>query len=331
MRIPKPILRAGLAGMRRIFESDHVPLAVQRRTVDLISGASPMPDGTTHRATVIAGVPCEIVTPPGARPGSVMLYSHGGGYALGSARGYRSLAANLAQASGTTAVVPDYRLAPEHPGPAALDDIIGVYRALTEGEHARVGDDSHARHGGGAQARLANGLPRAEEVIIAGDSAGGGLTLALAQTIRDNDLDRPMAVVLICPWLDLSLDAAGARPAGRDPLITAELATKWCVPYIGQLASDDPRVSPLHGGLEDLPPIVMHSAGDDPLRHDALALGAAHRDIYPDSGQLTHRLFPRLWHDFHLQAGFVPEADNAIADLGSRLHALRAQIQERPK
>lgn len=323
MRIPKPILRAGLAAMRRIFESDHVPLAVQRRTVDLISGASPMPAGTTHRATVIAGVPCEIVTPPGVRPGSVMLYSHGGGYALGSARGYRSLAANLAHASGTIAVVPHYRLAPEHPGPAALDDIIAVYRALTEDEHARLGNSERAS--------LGNGLPRAEEVIIAGDSAGGGLTLALAQTIRDNDLVRPIAVALICPWLDLSLDAAGARPAGRDPLITAELATKWCVPYIGELASDDPRVSPLHGGPEDLPPIVMHSAGDDPLRHDALALEAAHRDIHPDSGQLTHRLFPRLWHDFHLQAGFVPEADTAIADLGSRLQALRAQTQERPR
>jgi acetyl esterase/lipase len=221
----------------------------------------------------------------------VLIYLHGGAYAVGSARGYRGLVARLAAAAGMTALVPDYSRSPEAPYPVALAEMVAVYTRL-----------------------LDDGLGP-ETIVIAGDSAGGALTLALAMTLRDRGIAAPAAIGLICPWADLAKDVDGRRPAARDPLITPSMAAEWAPRYVGE---HDPRlatVSPVYGDMAGLPPIVMHSAGDDPLRIDAdkieTALGA--------TGSLDHRRFDDLWHVFHLQADVLAEADEAIAELGEKL------------
>ncbi len=106
-------------------------------------------------------------------------------------------------------------------------------------------------------------------IAVAGDSAGGGLTLALAQRIRETSLSAPAALGSICPWLDLVVDQTAARSPGKDPIIIPSLITEWCEFYVGTCDAADPRISPLRGDLASLPPIVMHSAGDDLLAVDA--------------------------------------------------------------
>ncbi len=299
MKIPPAVLRVGLRLLRTVFTSGRMSMAGKRRVVDLIAGASKVPAGVTAKSESLAGVAVERLSPRIGRPDAAILFLHGGGYASGSARGYRGFAGALAAAAGMQTIFADYRLATEHPFPAALDDALGVYRAL---------------------------LDQVGTVVVAGDSAGGGLTLALAQRIRDMSLPVPAALGLICPWLDLALDQAAARPPGRDPLIIPSLTAEWCTFYAGQHDAHDPGISPIHGDLTSLPPIVMHSAGDDPLSADAdqlermLASGSA-------ASPLIHRRFTKRWHDFHLQVGFLSDADDAVALFGTQLAGLIAQPQ----
>ncbi|HTM84705.1 MAG TPA: alpha/beta hydrolase fold domain-containing protein, partial [Mycobacterium sp.] len=235
--------------------------------MDFIAGASKLPAGVVAEADSLGGVPVERVTPPDARPDAAILFLHGGGYASGSAPGYRGFAGAVAAAAGMQIVVADYRLAPDHPFPAALDDALAAYRALAD----LVGT-----------------------IAVAGDSAGGGLTLALAQRIQDLSLPAPVALGLISPWLDLALDQAAARPPAKDPLIIPSLIAEWCTFYAGTRDAREPGISPLHGDLAALPPIVMHSAGDDPLAIDADNL---EREIARQSaaGVLIHRRFTKRW------------------------------------
>lgn len=297
MKIPPAVLRVGLRSVRTVFTSGRLSMAGKRRLVDLIAGASKVPAGVTAESDSLAGVAVERLTPRTPRPDAAILFLHGGGYASGSARGYRGFAGALAAAAGIQVIVADYRLAPEHPFPAALDDALSVYRAL---------------------------LDKFGTIAVAGDSAGGGLTLALAQRIRDMSLPAPAALGLISPWLDLALDQAAARPRARDPLIIPSLTTEWCTFYTGPHDAHDPGISPIHGDLTALPPIVMHSAGDDPLSVDADQL---ERKMVTKSTNalLIHRRFPKRWHDFHLQVGFLADADDAVALFGAQLTELIAQ------
>lgn len=295
MRVPPTILRAGLRALRPLFTTDRLSLTTKRRVVEVIAGASKVPAGVTIKSTELAGVPVERVSPPNSRPDSAILFLHGGGYASGSARGYRGLAGALAAAAGMQVVVVDYRLAPEHPFPAALDDAVDAYRGL---------------------------LAHATTIAVAGDSAGGGLTLALAQRIRDTSMPAPAALGLICPWLDLALDQAASRSAGKDPLIIPALTAEWCTFYAGKHDARDPGISPIHGNLASLPPIVMHSAGDDPLAADADELES--EIAAQSSGPLIHRRYTDRWHDFHLQVGFLADADHAVGLFGNQLAELVA-------
>jgi acetyl esterase/lipase len=282
--------------LRPVFTSKRLSMAHKRRGVDFIASASRLPAGVVVEADSLAGVPVERVMPPNAAPDRALLFFHGGGYASGSARGYRGFAGNLAAAAGLQVVVADYRLAPENPFPAAWDDALGVYRALLE---------------------------QVSNVAVAGDSAGGGLALALAQRVRELSLPAPPALGLICPWLDLAVDQAAARSPGKDPLIIPALISEWCEFYVGTCEADDPRISPVHGDLTSLPPIVMHSAGDDPLAADADRL-ECEIAVRSAGGLLIHRRFTKRWHDFHLQVGFLVDADRAVELFGTQLAGLVA-------
>lgn len=244
------------------------------------------------------GVPGDWLTPPRVRPGA-LLYLHGGGYVVGSARSHRALAGRLAAAVGIAALVLDYRLAPEHPHPAALQDALAAYRSL-----------------------LAEGVPP-KRIAIVGDSAGGGLALSLAMSLRDGGLPLPAVLGVICPWLDLTPDLERRRaPAAREPVLTPGLLTAWATAYAQGHDARMPAISPLLGEYGGLPPLVLHSASDDPLGDDAerLEAGAAEHDA---SWEVEHRRHAGVWHDFHLFHGLLAEADEAVdalaASLGRRL------------
>jgi epsilon-lactone hydrolase len=292
MSVRPGVVRAGLRGCRPLFATDRISVRGKRRMYELFTGVARPPGGTRYERLTIAGVPVLRLRPPGDVAGGTLIYLHGGAYALGSAEGYRGLAARLAAAAQMTALVPDYSRAPEARFPIALEEMVTVYARL-----------------------LSDGLDP-ETTVIAGDSAGGALTLALGMALRDRGIGGPAALGLICPWADLAIDVEGKRPVARDPLILPSMCAEWAPRYAGDHDSRLPAISPVYGDMAGLPPIVIQSAGDDPLSIDADKIEKA---CVAMGAEIDHRRFDNLWHVFHLQAGVLAEAHKAISDLGARL------------
>jgi monoterpene epsilon-lactone hydrolase len=294
MRINRHIVRAGLRTSRPLFASRRISVDGKRALFDAFTSAARPPKGTRFERITIAGVAVERVLPPKGGPNGTLIYLHGGAYALGSAKGYRGLVAHLATAAGMTALIPDYSRAPEARYPVALEEMIAVYsRLLEDGLNPKI-------------------------TVIAGDSAGGGLTLALAMALRDRGIAAPAALGLICPWANLAIDIDQLRPTLRDPLILPSMTAAWAPQYAGTVDPMSPGISPVYGDMRDLPPIVIHTAGDDPIRCDASDIARAMAAT--GMGAVDHRVFESLWHVFHLQVSVLPEAREAVADLGTKLH-----------
>jgi monoterpene epsilon-lactone hydrolase len=294
MRINRHVIRAGLRASRPLFASHRISVDGKRALFDAFTSAARPPEGTRFERITIAGVPVERVLPPKGGTNGTLIYLHGGAYALGTAKGYRGLVAHLATAAGMTALIPDYSRAPEARYPVALEEMVAVYsRLLEDGLDPKI-------------------------TVIAGDSAGGGLTLALAMALRDRGIAAPAALGLICPWANLAIDIDQLRPTLRDPLIRPSMTAAWAPQYAGTVDPMSPGISPVYGDMRDLPPIVIHSAGDDPLRCDASDIAKAVAATV--SPTVDHRVFEHLWHVFHLQVSVLPEARDAVADLGTKLH-----------
>lgn len=293
MKLSKNVIRAVLRGSRPAFGSRRMGVGGRRLMLEILTAAARAPKGTRFQRVTIAGVPVERVQPPHSATDGTLIYLHGGAYALGSARGYRGLVAQLAEAAGMTALAPDYSRAPKAQYPMALEEMVTVYSQLLE-----------------------DGLDPKTTVIV-GDSAGGGLTLALAMALRDRGIALPAALGLISPWADLAIDIEQTRPVLRDPLIMPSMCAEWAPRYVGSFDPRLPGISPVYGDMTGLPPIVMQTAGDDPISVDAgkieTACAAAKTTL------LDHRRFDNMWHDFHLQVSLLPEAHDAIADLGAKL------------
>ena len=295
MNINRRLVRAGLRASRPLFASHRVSVNGKRRLFEAFTGAARPPKGTRFDRLTVAGVPVVRVQPPMGGTNGTLIYLHGGAYALGSAKGYRGLVAHLAAAAGMTAIIPDYSRAPEARYPIALEEMVAVCSRLLE-----------------------DGLDP-KSTVIAGDSAGGGMTLALAMALRDRGIAAPAALGLICPWANLAIDIDHLRPRLRDPLILPSMTAEWAPQYAGTVDPMSPGISPVYGDMTDLPPIVMQTAADDPIRCDAL--DTARAVAATGTGIVDHRVFDNLWHVFHLQISVLPEAREAVADLGAKLRS----------
>jgi len=203
--------------------------------------------------TQVGGIPGERIGAADGKPTRTLLYLHGGGWVMGSPLHCRRLAVRLVDLLEADAFVPAYRLAPEHPYPAALDDALAAYRGLLA--------TAEAGH----------------QFVLAGESAGGNLALALALAIRDTGLPEPAAVAMICPALDITPQAhADRRIHGRrKTLPRTRSIERWAAAYAAATDPATPTISPLLADLRGLPPLIVQSAGDDPLLTDAERLQAA--------------------------------------------------------
>jgi epsilon-lactone hydrolase len=228
------------------------------------------------------------LTPRGVAPDApVLMYLHGGGFTIGSPRTHAALAGHLAAHAGMRACIPTYRLAPEHPAPAARADAIAAYARL-----------------------IAEDTPPA---ALAGDSAGGNLALLVAQHARDAGLSQPRALALIAPAADLTGDiAARFAAAPGEILIPPAWARRIKQAYLSGIDPADPTISPLSGDLTGLPPTLIHAGAEEALAHEAHRLADR-----MDAAELT--LWPGLPHVWHLHAGRAPAADRALAQLGDFL------------
>lgn len=274
---------------------------------ELEAAGERLPVPRSARITAVrAAVPAEWVVDERAEPGSgrVVLHLHGGAYTMGSPRTHRGLAAALSRVSRAPVLVPDYRLAPEHVFPAALDDAEAVYRWLLE-------------HHGADPAGI----------VVSGDSAGGGLGLALLVRLRDAGLPLPAGYVGISPWTDLAGTGGSVQElAAIDPWLTAGLLRPAAAVYAGDTPLDDPLVSPLYADLAGLPPLLVHVGGHEILRDDARRLVARARaaGVAASVGK-----FPGLWHVFHVFPG-VPEARDALREIGGFIRRCTARVGRVP-
>jgi monoterpene epsilon-lactone hydrolase len=287
-RVPPAVARLGVRQMGRRVLDPGLPWAVQRRRLDRLFRASPAPRGTTVRRTIIGGVPAEVVTAGQAGPGRTVLHFHGGGYCVGSALLARGWAARLSAQAGCQVILPEYRLAPEHRYPAALHDAHHILNALT-------------------------GPVSPADIVVSGDSAGGGLALALLLGPRDQDGGgaRAAGCILLSPWLDLGRDRQ-ARPdlVRRDVLLSPGWLAACARAYTDPANWADPAVSPLRATHRGLPPLLIQAAGDELLAPDAAELAASASAAGVD---VSYTRWPGMWHDFTLQPGMLTAADSALA------------------
>jgi phosphinothricin tripeptide acetyl hydrolase len=255
----------------------------------------PTPADVAIEVVTAAERPAEWLRPPGARTDAVVLYLHGGGYVIGSPRSHRHLAAAIARAAGTPAFLVDYRLAPEHPFPAALDDALAAYEWL-----------------------LARGIAPGQ-VVVAGDSAGGGLTVATLLALRDRGLPRPGGGVCISPWVDLA--CSGATYVTRkdaDPIVTRESVAMMAQAYAGTGDFKAPLLSPLYADLRGLPPLLVQVGSDEVLLDDALGLGERARAAGVD---VAVEEWPAMIHVWHWFLPMLDEAQRAVDGIGRFVRA----------
>ena len=249
------------------------------------------PAGISVRPVTAGGVPA-LVASPADHPHATVLYLHGGGYVVGSAFGYQPHAGALAAAAQTGVLVPDYRLAPEHPYPAAVQDAQSAYRWL-----------------------LDQGVAP-DRIIVSGDSAGGGLVMSLLLTLRRDGEPLPAAAVLLCPWLDLRLRHTSIPGAGKpiEAPMAGEAEMNRCADaYLAGHPSDDPIVDPLGADLGGLPPMLIQAATGDARLADAKMLAARAHEQGVDT---TLDLYPVEAHAFQLFWSFLPEAADAFEAAG---------------
>jgi len=286
VRLPPALMRPGIRQIGRRVLDPALPWEVQRRRFDQVMRTSLMPRGTRVTASRLDGVPAEVVTAAAGRTGRTVVHFHGGGYCLGSARMVRTWAARLSAQAGCRVVVPEYRLAPAHACPAALDDARAVLDTLL-----READPA--------------------SIVVSGDSAGGGLALSLLLALRDAGARVPAGCILMSPWLDLTVDR-WARPAlvRKDLLLSPPWLEACAAAYAAPAQWPDPKVSPLRAGHHGLPPLLIQAASDDLLAPDAELLATSAAAAGTD---VTYTRWPGMWHDFALLPGLLSAADSALS------------------
>jgi len=286
LHVPPSVMRFAVRRLGRRCLDPALPWQVQRTRLDQLTRISPLPRGTTVAEQTIGGVGATVVS--AGAPGSqrTVIHFHGGGYCLGSARMARSWAAHLSARAGCRVVLPEYRLAPEHRYPAALEDARAVMRALVGG----AGPGS---------------------LVVSGDSAGGGLALALVLSMRDEGRQLPAGCILLSPWLELGRDRrAVPQLVRRDVLLSPDWLDACARAYADRSTWADRLVSPLCAVHDGLPPLLIQAGTDELLAPDAELLAASASNAGVD---VTYTRWPRMWHDFALQPGLLAAADSALA------------------
>lgn len=284
-------------------KEEDVPLARARRDWEENAAALELPPGAQFRPVIAGGVPSEWMEMPDSSPRRVFLFLHGGGYNAGSPKTHRKLAAYLAQAMGARVLLPDYRLAPEHPFPAAVKDALLAFGWL-----------------------LSEGY-QPSDITVGGDSAGGGLALSMLLALREAGAEMPRAAVLLAPWTDLTVSSPSYdRLRENDPIINPEKLRRAGDWYAGRRDPRDPMASPLFADLAGLPPMLIHAGGGEVMVDDSVLF--AERATAAGC-TVSLKVWPDLWHVFHHAVPDVPEANAAIEEIGEYVRKAYEATDER--
>lgn len=282
------LLRHGTRFLLRPILSGNLTPENQRKRLTFITNLIKIlaPRGTLVTQQTLGGVPMEWVENVNSGVQGYMLYLHGGAYVIGSPQSHRNLTANLAKHCSLRVAVIDYRLAPEHAFPAGLDDALAAYRGLLD-----MGVE-------------------AQDIVIAGDSAGGGLTLACALAARDAGLPMPAALVCLSPWTDLTNSSESMLSnAATEVMLSHAGTTNYAQQYLQGTDPRTPLASPLFANLAGLPPTLIQVADIEVLYNDSTRYAEASKKAGVET---VLQVSPNLWHVWQLYAGQMPEADDAI-------------------
>jgi acetyl esterase/lipase len=299
------LLKAITRGFLRVFFKpafgSRLPLAVQRRWLALLLRVTGGPKGVVVQelwtgetsSLRLRAEPKGMIGPAPATERDAILFVHGGGFRLGGGSAYSGFAAWVAATSGADVYLPDYRLAPEHPFPAPIDDLFAAYRGVLELGHSP------------------------SRVAILGDSAGAALAVGLALTLPEMNVPPPAALVLLSPWLDLSLSGASiAANARRDPVISRRMLDAGGRAHAGDLRRSDPRVSPMFADLHGLPPALIQVGSDEILLDDATRFADR---AWGAGVEVELQRFEGWFHDFQATARTLRTAREALEDISAFL------------
>lgn len=265
-------------------------VAEQRAKMEAFATLFPVPDDVRCEPTTIGPIPAEWMRPAGGARDGAILYLHGGGYSIGSINTHRALIASIAREARLQALAIDYRLAPESPFPAAVEDATAAYRWL-----------------------IAQNID-AKRVVIAGDSAGGGLTIATLVNLRDQKIPLPAAGVCLSPWVDLEgIGESMTSRAARDPMLDKENVLRFASDYLGNADSRSPLAAPLYADLSGLPPLFIQVGEAETLYDDATRLSERAQKSGVD---VTVDAWPDMIHVWQIFAPMLPEGREAIEAIG---------------
>jgi monoterpene epsilon-lactone hydrolase len=286
--------------LRSTQPRDGDPLDFERYRRFLTAMAPRSPDGVRVLRTEVAGRTVDWLVPPGADPGRRLLYLHGGGYISGSVHTHRALAARIALAAECVALVVDYRIAPEDPFPAAIEDSVAALFYM-----AHYGPDG--------------ALAPPSSLFIGGDSAGGGLTLSTL--LETKGLVQVTAAVTLSAWTDLACTGESVMTRrAAEPFLAPHLLTATANAYLAGRDAYDPRASPLYGDLAGFPPLLMQCGDSEILLDDTRRFAAKAKAAGVD---VTCEIWPEMFHVFQAFSAILPEAQQAIESIG-------AYLRERP-
>lgn len=274
----------------RLMFRKHLSIAEHRargEQITRLSGQIP-PDIKVERVAVDS-IPATWILPANADSKKVALHLHGGGYVTGGSASHLMMCIPMAQTLKMNMLLPDYRLAPEHPFPAALDDVLKIYRWLL------------------AQGHLA------KDIIISGDSAGGGLALATVLSLRDNTAPLPAAVVCLSPWADLThAGESHITNAKKDIVLTTALLKEWALAYTDENNVRNPLVSPVHANFHGFPPLFIQVDDSEILLDDARTLADIAR---ADGVDVVLKTWSGLWHVWQALGSAIPETQKAFEEI----------------
>lgn len=274
------------------FMNAYLPLSVARWVIKQSAARVRLPPGITRKAVSADGVPCEWLTPQNSPQDQALLYLHGGGFILGLTSLHLEMVAYLAQKLGVRVLMVDYRLAPEYPFPAALDDCVTAYRWL-----------------------LKQGIP-AQNIIVAGDSAGGNFTITTLMKLRDSGDPLPAAAACLSPVIDMT-DRSEVFSKVYDPVLHPRAARIYNQAYLAQNDARNPLISPIFGDWHGLPPLLVHAGDDEILRDDAVRIA----ELANTSGvDVRLEIYPRMWHVWQIYQT-LPQTGESLDDIAQFLKA----------
>jgi acetyl esterase/lipase len=277
--------------LKRMFQGKHLTIAEYRaQSISAARFMSRPPNDIEVEKINVAGLQAAWIRSANADKSKVVLHLHGGGYVTGGIASHLMMCIPMAQTLRMNVFLPEYRLAPENPFPAALEDVTKIYHWL-----------------------LKQGY-NSSNIIISGDSAGGGLSLATVLSLHDHHDPLPAAIVCMSPWVDLTMRGQShITNAKEDVILKTETLKEWADYYVGTEKPEHPLISPIFADLHDLPPLFIQVGSDEILLDDSISLAKA-------APNTTLKIWDGMWHDWHVFGALIPESKKAFEEIKQFIH-----------